>query len=151
MNIDPNIWGSNAWKFMHYITIAYPIQPNEEIKKNAYNFFMSLKYLLPCEKCRYNFGHHLQKHPLTNEILSSRDLLIDWLIGIHNDVNIDTGKPILIREQILKEYMNPIENKSHYNSTILFDYIYNTDNRILTIFIVIILLLIIMIILHYYR
>lgn len=143
LNIDPKIWGPSSWNFMHYITIGYPERPNDEIKKNTYNFFMSLKYLLPCEKCRYNFNRHLEKYPLTNDILSSKDKLIDWLIQIHNEVNISTGKPAMARNQIMETFMNPIQYPNSICNII--------DSRILTIIITITLIIIILIVLRFCR
>lgn len=140
MNIDPKIWGPSSWKFMHYITIGYPEKPTDEIKKSVYNFFISLKNILPCEKCRYNFGHHLLKHPLTDDILSSRTKLINWLIDIHNDVNISTNKPTISYQQMLEIYMNPqVEPFSQ-----IFNSFSNIDTRILTILVSLFLLILIM-------
>ena len=34
-----------------------------------------------------NYLIHIKKIPLTNEILSSKENLINWLILIHNEVN----------------------------------------------------------------
>jgi hypothetical protein len=36
-NINPNIWGTHGWTFMHYITLAYPENPSEEDKKNDFS------------------------------------------------------------------------------------------------------------------
>lgn len=142
MNIDPNLWGSSSWKFMHYITIAYPQQSTEEIKRSTYNFFTSLKDLLPCEKCRYNFGYHLQRHPLTDDILSSRNKLIHWLIDIHNDVNISIGKPTLTYDQALLIYMNP-EVEPFLSKSI--NSLINMDSRLLTIIIILIIIVLLII------
>ena len=144
MNIDPKIWGPSSWKFMHYITIGYPENPSQEVKSSTYNFFTSLKNILPCEKCRYNFGYHLNNRPLTNEILSSRNKLINWLIDIHNDVNIATGKSTLTYDQALTTYTNSSENESIFSS--LITGICNMDGRILTVIITIILIIIIIIV-----
>lgn len=138
MNIDPTIWGSCSWKFMHYITMGYPEQPSEEVKKNTYNFYISLKYLLPCEKCRSNFSYHLTKHPLTDTILSSKNNLINWLIDIHNEVNISIGKPTMTYNEALDIYKN--ENQSYFE---------NIDLRMLTVIITIILILLIIIVIKF--
>lgn len=105
MNINPNIWGADTWHFLHYVTIAYPVTPSDRIKQHARNLFESLEYLLPCEKCRYNFGQHMQQRPLTDAILSSKTLLIRWLIDIHNDVNMTLGKSPMSYENAINTYM----------------------------------------------
>lgn len=142
MNIDPKIWGPSSWKFMHYVTISYPENPSDEKKRSVYTFFISLKDLLPCEKCRYNFSHHFNKRPLTNEILSSRIKLIYWLIDIHNDVNIATGVQPLTYDQALSIYMNPNINEPFISSF----QINKIDTRLLTILITIIIIIAIIII-----
>ena len=142
MNIDPKIWGPFSWKFIHYITIGYPEQPTEQNKKDIYNFLTSMGRLLPCEKCRYNFSQHLIKFPLSDEITSSRTRLINWLINIHNEVNISTNKPILTYDQASSLYTDSINGLvEHSGSTFLTNI--SMDSRLLTIIITVILIVII--------
>jgi hypothetical protein len=103
-NIDPTIWGPHLWKFMHYFTLSYPEEPTEEDKDNLYNFFNTIQTVLPCEKCRYNFKSHLEKTPLTEEILSNNINVIRWLFDIHNEVNKTTNKPVLSYDDFIKIY-----------------------------------------------
>lgn len=92
-NIDPKIWGPICWKLLEYITFTYPVNPTEEDKTNIRNFFTALQHVLPCQKCRNNYGIHLKKYPLDEKAVSSQKYLITWLINIHNEVNIMNGKP----------------------------------------------------------
>lgn len=140
MNFDPKIWGPHAWNFMHYITLGYPDNPSDIIKKNAYNLFMSLKYLLPCETCRYNFTTHVDRRPLTDEILSSKDRLVNWLVDIHNDVNASVGKPLMAYDDAIKKYNN-IYNKKNF--------LCNIDGRIYVVIISIVVIIILFIMLKY--
>lgn len=94
-NINPAIWGPNLWKFMHYLTLSYPENPTEEEKDRLHDFFEIIKTLLPCEKCRYNFKNHLEKFPLTDEILSTNLSVVKWLFNLHNEVNKSLDKPEL--------------------------------------------------------
>lgn len=91
-NIDPKLWGPPCWKTLHYITFSYPDSPNTTDKQNMLNFFNSFSKIIPCEKCRVNFGDHLIKYPLSTDILSSKINLISWLVAIHNEVNTLVGK-----------------------------------------------------------
>jgi len=79
-----NQWGPHGWLFLHSITFQYPDNPSLIDKKNYYNFFHSLQFVLPCEKCRSHFSSNLKKYPIQ---LNSRLNLIHWLINIHNNVN----------------------------------------------------------------
>lgn len=100
--MKPEVWGPHAWIFLHSITLEYPDYPTGEDKRNMSNFMNSLKYVLPCEKCRINFENHLEQYPLTNDILSSKSNLIKWLIDIHNSVNKMNNKRVLSYEESLK-------------------------------------------------
>lgn len=99
----PNIWGSNAWKFIHSVTLDYPVNPTAEDKENYANFFKQLQYVLPCAKCRYNLSQHLKKYPLTQESLANRNNLVKWAIDLHNIVNYYTGKPMLTYQEAINE------------------------------------------------
>ena len=83
--MNPSIWGPKAWFFLHSITFNYPEYPSESDKEIYNDFFESLSHILPCEKCKYHYKDSLVKYPIQ---LDTRDELIQWMIDIHNDVNI---------------------------------------------------------------
>lgn len=116
-NIKPILWGKYGWGFLHYITLSYPDNPDEETKKMFKDFFTKIiwKYL-PCESCRQNYVRHLEEIPLTDEIISSRNKLIYWFVDIHNLVNLETGKQKITYAEFNKIYMEPqVEEKKEYN------------------------------------
>ena len=95
MNLSPEIWGPHAWFFIDSVIMAYPNNPNNNDKQRINQFLNLLQYMLPCEKCRYNYSQHLSEYPLTDEILSNKDNLLKWVINIHNlsnnnNLNINT-------------------------------------------------------------
>jgi hypothetical protein len=132
----PDLWGPCAWKFLHYITLDYPINPTPADKEHYYQFFESLQYVLPCGTCRKNLQEHLKNYPLTDSVLSSRESLVKWMINLHNIVNYYTNKPLLSFPKALDE----IEN-------------YSKPNRInwYQILIVIIIILLVIFIIFYLR
>jgi hypothetical protein len=83
----PDVWGPHGWKFIHYITIGYPVIPTEEDKKNYYNFFHALRYVIPCSICGNHYKENLIKTPLDDNALSTKMKLIEWGIKMHNHVN----------------------------------------------------------------
>lgn len=113
-NIDPTIWGPNAWNFMEHVAFTFPINPSYEDKKNVKTFFTSIGYVLPCEKCRDNYFTHLKKLPLSDNVLSSRAKLINWLTQMHNQVNIINNKPIITYDKAVSLYYNRLNNKQKY-------------------------------------
>ena len=104
-SIKPNIWGPHGWKFMHYVSLGYPVNPTESEKQNYKIFYTSLQHILPCDKCAQNYSHNLQKYPIDNH-LESRDTLIKWAIDIHNQVNNELNKTELTYENALSLYTN---------------------------------------------
>lgn len=136
ININPELWGQHAWKFMHYITLSYPDNPTDVDKLNIYNFFSTISRILPCDKCRYNFSEHQKQYPLNNECLSSKYNLTNWLLNIHNNVNIATNKPIMSYDEFIILY-NPINTNSSY-----------LDTKTLTIIFIVVLILILLLILR---
>lgn len=99
----PEIWGRHAWNFIHLMTLGYPQKPTETEKMQYRNFFYSLIYVLPCKKCRVNLAKNINKYPLTDTVLSSRNSFVKWGIDLHNAVNAHTGKETLSYKDALNE------------------------------------------------
>ena len=104
--MDPNVWGSHAWIFLHSITYNYPDNPSVNDINNHYNFFRLLKDVLPCNTCRYHYKQNLEKFPLSSDILSSKQNLIKWLFKIHNSINKMNNKPEITLEEMNMIYNN---------------------------------------------
>ena len=124
-NINPKIWGNFFWKTMHYITLSYPENPDENHKENVKLFFSSMQTLLPCENCRHHFTELLKTNPLTDNILQSKYNLINWLLNIHNNVNVRLNKKEWSYDEFIKHYSISNANQENDNkflqiSTILF-------------------------------
>ena len=110
--MNPKFWGPGAWIFLHSITMNYPKEPSDDDKQAYYNLFKNLENVIPCEKCGYNYSMNIQKYPV-EPALSSRDLLIRWLIKIHNEVNKETGKREYTYDEVIEEYkykMNHVDS-----------------------------------------
>lgn len=103
--MNPTIWGPHAWIFLHSITMAYPICPNNNDMKNMRDFFTTLSGILPCTTCRDNYKRHLKELPLTDDILKSREKLIKWLIDFHNIVNVENGKSKMTYTEVQNKYL----------------------------------------------
>lgn len=127
-NINPAIWGPNLWKFMHYLTLSYPENPTEEEKDRLYDFFEIIQTLLPCEKCRYNFKNHLEKTPLSDEILSTNISVVTWLFNLHNEVNKSLNKPELSYADFVDIYS--VSNTNTNNNVTLQEIEKNIDKQL---------------------
>lgn len=99
----PDVWGPHGWKFIHYVTLGYPVEPTPEIKKKYFNFFQTLQYVIPCSICGNHYIGHLKNFPLTDEILSDKQSFINWGITMHNLVNLSNKKKEFSNEEGLRE------------------------------------------------
>jgi len=108
MGYNPKVWGPEAWRFIHFVALNYPIKPTQEDKKRYNNFFHSLQHTLPCEGCAYNYSEKIKKHPPR---LESRKSLFEWTVDIHNQVNESNGKKQFSYDQALEKINDERENK----------------------------------------
>lgn len=105
-NLDPKIWGSNGWFFIESVCLSYPTEPTEHDKQQFKNFLYSLSFVLPCTKCRIHFNEYITKYPLNNRILNSKDNLIIWILGAHNNVNKINNSRIFKLKEFYSYYNN---------------------------------------------
>ena len=116
--MEPNIWGSGAWTFLHSVTLNYPDNPTITIKKKYLDFFNILPEILPCNICKLNLKKHIKKYPI-RFYLNSKETLSKWLVNIHNLTNIDNNKSTISYEQFLKIYKKKYSTVYHYKSIFL--------------------------------
>ena len=101
--MNPNVWGPVGWKFLHSITFNYPHRPTNAEMKSTIDFFGSLGKMLPCTICQQHYENHLKQYPIEDAVIN-RSSLVNWLINIHNQVNIQLGKPVLDPLHVIKQY-----------------------------------------------
>jgi len=109
-NIDPNLWGSSGWEFIHYVALGFPDNPTKKDKINYKIFYYNLQNILPCSKCASNYRENIKELPIDNS-LNSREDLFKWTIDIHNMVNNELGKKNISYEKAYDKYMN--KNKGY--------------------------------------
>ena len=121
MYMGPDVWGPHGWKFLHFVTIGYPENPTENDKKRYKSFFSLLKHILPCNICSDNYKGHIEKYPLTDDILSDKSKFINWGIKMHNLVNIENNSKVYSDEEALKLILQEKECKKDisYNKEIV--------------------------------
>jgi hypothetical protein len=91
--MDPNIWGPHLWIFLHSMSFTYGedrLQATRKEQKHMYAFLESLKYVLPCS-CKLNYKTHFNNNPPR---LNNRRELFEWLVDLHNIVNIEYNNDI---------------------------------------------------------
>jgi hypothetical protein len=110
--MEPTIWGSHGWNFIHNIALGYDDKYNYQQKSNYINFFNILGDVIPCEKCSKHYKDYIIKNPPN---INNKDSLFKWTVDIHNNVN-----KILNKKQIsYKEAYNIWLNKKKYNNNFI--------------------------------
>jgi len=81
------VWGPSQWHFLHTMSFNYPVEPTKEDKKNYLNYIYSLRYVLPCGKCRANLHKNLKKLPLRMSDMKSRETFSRYVYNLHELIN----------------------------------------------------------------
>jgi hypothetical protein len=108
--MEASKWGPPLWFFLHTISFNYPDKPTYRDKSQYYDFFYGLQNILPCQSCKINYIKHLQQNPVS-PALDSKKSLVQWVIKIHNLVNIEGGKSVMSTPEVIQKYKDVYENK----------------------------------------
>jgi len=95
LTLNPEFWGPRFWEVLHLAAVGYSTDPTPSEKLGFRMFFDSLRYVLPCPKCRVSYESYLDTRRLRDEDLASRDSLFLWVFDLHNNVNMNLKKPKL--------------------------------------------------------
>ena len=89
-----SVWGPRAWAVLHTFSDAWKENPTVEDRRAMYAFLTSFGPALPCPKCGAHFQACVRRDvPSPNApVLTSRETLVQWLVGVHNEVNRRLGK-----------------------------------------------------------
>jgi len=99
------VWGPSMWHYLHTMSFNYPVKPTCVEKERYRNFVLSLKYVLPCGKCRKNLCNNFQKLPLKMSHMSSRATFSKYIYDLHELINTMLNKQSgLTYEQVKERY-----------------------------------------------
>lgn len=96
--MSKNIWGPKMWNELHSFTFLYPENPTEKDKSKVITYFNNLK--IPCQSCQKNYNKNLLQNPVEYHV-ENKEALKKWLVDIHNNVNLDTGKKYIPYEEVI--------------------------------------------------
>ena len=108
-NIDysrnPDNWGPHLWFYLHNCSANYPMNPDQETKEAMISYLLSLGYTIPCKECSIHYKRMIDSYKYKlPEICSSRERLFNFIVDLHNQVNVRTNKPIMNIENARKMY-----------------------------------------------
>ncbi len=113
-------WGPSGWNFLHAVAFTYSTNPTQKEKKEIIDFLFSFANVIPCLRCRYDFKQLLHEYlfdGINSKYLNSKVSLSNFIIDLHNQVNIKLNKKELSYKQVYKLYYNP--NKSGLNYVLI--------------------------------
>lgn len=103
INLDE--WGPAGWKFLHAVSLMYPLNPTAQDRDKYKKFYQLVGSVLPCHTCQEHYRSNLSKQPLSNAVLASPRALSEWLNMMHNQVRRAQGKSELDFLSMVAEYM----------------------------------------------
>lgn len=122
-NLDPEIWGPHYWFVLFSIAYSYPNNPNNVIKKKYYEFIQNLPLFIPHKQIGNDFIKYLDKYPVT-PYLDNRLSFMKWIHFIHNKMNIQLRKPVILLEEAIRLYED-----SYLPKTIIEDNLFHIKKK----------------------
>lgn len=103
---NPKIWGPPTWFFLHAVTLSQDQEIALAQGGRLRRFFtQELSWLLPCPPCARHYRAHIATlQPMSDSVWRNRSEIVEWLVGVHNRVNHDLGKPGLNGQQVVAHY-----------------------------------------------
>lgn len=108
-SVDTSVWGPPTWIALHIA--SFVSSQNLPLWKELLD---ALQYDIPCPDCRAHYSGWLQSHPFRSTTMlpirrmmgqrSTHPKIVQWLLGLHNDVNSRTGRPLWNEQQVLERY-----------------------------------------------
>jgi hypothetical protein len=121
-SIDPAYWGKCGWIFLNSIALTFKPEYKEKYKL----FIEQLPYILPCRTCGLNLIKNIDQ---LDNALESKQLFLEWLLKIRNDIYIEQNRPT----KTLKDNINEIFSVKYSYTTELHTIIVTTLSVILLI------------------
>lgn len=82
-----SVWGPGMWHYLHTMSFNYPVNPTKQEKMHYFSFMWSLRYVLPCGKCRANLRENYKKLPLTMKHMKNRASFSRYVFDLHELIN----------------------------------------------------------------
>ena len=152
MSAGPDTWGPHGWKFIHFIALGYPTNPDENDKQKYKTFFYLFGDMIPCSICANHYKKNLNKYDISL-YLDSRTKMLEWTILMHNEVNKSNGKKIYTLNEGIEMIINgepPIKCSENFSNTNINTNDGNNCNKNYTL-IMFLVFIIILLILYIYK
>ena len=98
-----SVWGPGMWHYLHTMSFNYPVNPTKQDKMHYFSFMWSLRYVLPCGKCRANLRENYKKLPLTMKHMKNRESFSRYVFDLHELINTMLHKTSGLTYEVIRE------------------------------------------------
>jgi len=98
-----SVWGPGMWHYLHTMSFNYPVNPTKQEKMHYFSFMWSLRYVLPCGKCRANLRENYKKLPLTMKHMKNRASFSRYVFDLHELINTMLHKTSGLTYEVVRE------------------------------------------------
>lgn len=91
-NLNPKIWGPKFWFVIDTIIFSLPDNLNKQQEENLKAFLISLKILLPCDKCRKHYKKYMYDTNFSELDFSQKINSQIWVNKLRNNIKNHQGK-----------------------------------------------------------
>jgi len=111
MGIEPDIFGPFLWATIHLVCLGAPEKLTSAQQQIYKSFFYTLPSIIPCSKCATHLKENLDSLPIDDALIGSKELF-KWSVELHNIVNSQLKKPLLLYTDALKYWKNIKHNEN---------------------------------------
>lgn len=97
----PVVWGPAFWDVIHLVAFVHPPNPSQAERSSVEAFYRSVGGVLPCPGCAAHFAVWQTAHPV-QKYSGTRQMLLQWTVDLHNEVNVRNGKNVVGIRQVEK-------------------------------------------------
>jgi hypothetical protein len=107
VSIPTHKWAEIWWRQIFSIIATYPsASPTKMVINDTRATLTSMRTTLPCKTCCHNWNTKLGRTPLTDDVMSSKAALLDWMCDRFREIN--HSRSNWSNSQISAYYINPL-------------------------------------------
>lgn len=101
--VDTSVWGAPLWCVLHTASVLMGGRRQISLWRNL---LAALTNSLPCPECSAHYNAWYKRTPLRFSLLGSgvQGTVLNWVLGLHNDVNRRLGRPPWSADQVRAAY-----------------------------------------------
>lgn len=93
--LAPKKWGPGVWKWLH--ALPEHAESVERIRRCLGGL------CLPCPDCQGHYDDFVKRRPIGAQIRTRSDAF-QWILDLHNEINLRTNKPTFTEQQCFTEH-----------------------------------------------